>query len=632
METEYEKPLVLVVDDDPTNLRILVSKLNREYRLGVAKSGTKALEYMGKQIPDLVLLDVMMPDMDGYAVCEHIKRDPRLCDIPVVFISYVDDPSQKTVRGNTEKSIEQKRVNLEKYVARLDEISREIVQRDSQVGLLREQQAGFDEKEYEGVPNMEIGKELDEHRRQLLALLDNLPGLAYRETVIGGIPDARRAVSFVSDGVLGLTGYAPDRFMGEERLGLLDIAHEEDRETIRSAIATALKEHRRWELVYRIITAWGEEKWVWEQSSGAFDASGTLITIEGLVNDITEKQKNELGIRRENEELRERLKARCFNNIVGDSPPMREVFELIARAGATEDCVVVFGESGTGKELAARAVHECSARCDKPFIAVNCGAIPENLFESEFFGYKKGAFTGALADRKGCLDRADGGTLFLDELGELSLSAQTKLLRAIEGQGFTPVGGSDLHKPNFRIIAATNRNLAERVASGQMREDFFYRIHVIPIHLPPLRQRKEDIPLLIEYFLNAYPRVGDLPALNGEVMQAFMQYDWPGNIRELHNTLYRYLTLGKVQLGTLQVGSGQLPAGGQTGTGEAEHRQALPQEPLASALDRFEREYLLETLRRNDWKRAETADILGIDRRPLFRKIKQFDLEDEEGK
>ena len=210
---------------------------------------------------------------------------------------------------------------------------------------------------------------------------------------------------------------------------------------------------------------------MWEQSSGAFDASGTLITIEGLVNDITEKQKNELGIRRENEELRERLKARCFNNIVGDSPPMREVFELIARAGATEDCVVVFGESGTGKELAARAVHECSARCDKPFIAVNCGAIPENLFESEFFGYKKGAFTGALADRKGCLDRADGGTLFLDELGELSLSAQTKLLRAIEGQGFTPVGGSDLHKPNFRIIAATNRNLAERVASGQMRED-----------------------------------------------------------------------------------------------------------------------------------------------------------------
>ena len=336
METEYEKPLVLVVDDDPTNLRILVSKLNREYRLGVAKSGTKALEYMGKQIPDLVLLDVMMPDMDGYAVCEHIKRDPRLCDIPVVFISYVDDPSQKT-RGFEVGGVDYitKPFHDAEVLAR---VRTHIMNKQMREQLKRH--------------NAEIGKELDEHRRQLLALLDNLPGLAYRETVIGGIPDARRAVSFVSDGVLGLTGYAPDRFMGEERLGLLDIAHEEDRETIRSAIATALKEHRRWELVYRIITAWGEEKWVWEQSSGAFDASGTLITIEGLVNDITEKQKNELGIRRENEELRERLKARCFNNIVGDSPPMREVFELIARAGATEDCVVVFGESGTGKEPA----------------------------------------------------------------------------------------------------------------------------------------------------------------------------------------------------------------------------------------------------------------------------------------
>ena len=355
---------------------------------------------------------------------------------------------------------------------------------------------------------------------------------------------------------------------------------------------------------------------------GAFDASGTLITIEGLVNDITEKQKTNRrktasGIRR------------ASTTSSGIRRPCGGVLS-IARAGAG-------GLRGRvrrirdGKELAARAVHECTPSRDKPFIAVNCGAIPENLFESEFSATRKArlrarwptakvASTGPTAEPETRRTRG------------IEPSAQTKLLRAIEGQGFTPVGGSDLHKPNFRIIAATNRNLAERVASGQMREDFFYRIHVIPIHLPPLRQRKEDIPLLIEYFLNAYPRVGDLPALNGEVMQAFMQYDWPGNIRELHNTLYRYLTLGKVQLGTLQVGSGQLPAGGQTGTGEAEHRQALPQEPLASALDRFEREYLLETLRRNDWKRAETADILGIDRRTLFRKIKQFDLEDEEGK
>ncbi|MEG1610744.1 MAG: sigma 54-interacting transcriptional regulator [Bilophila sp.] len=613
-----DKPLVLVVDDDPTNLRILVSKLNQEYRLGVAKNGTRALEYMEKIIPDLVLLDVMMPDMDGYTVCQRMKQDVRLLTIPVVFISYVDDPGQKT-RGFEVGGVDYitKPFHDAEVLAR---VRTHIMNKQMREQLERH--------------NARIGRELEEQRRQLVALLDNLPGLAYRESVVNGKPHPRRAVTFVSDGVLGLTGYAPERFMGEEHLGLLDIAHEDDRETIRKTTDTALRERRRWELVYRIITAWGEEKWVWEQSSGAFDAQGRLITVEGLVNDITEKQKNELGIRKENEELKERLKARCFNNIVGDSAPMREVFELIARAGATEDCVVIFGESGTGKELAARAVHECGGRCDKPFIAVNCGAVPENLFESEFFGYRKGAFTGALSDHKGCLDRADGGTLFLDELGELSLSAQTKLLRAIEGQGFTPVGGSELHNPNFRIIAATNRDLAERVASGQMREDFFYRIHVIPIHLPPLRQRREDIPLLVDYFLNAYPRVDDLPPIGSDIMQAFMQYDWPGNIRELHNTLYRYLTLGRVQIGSLQIsaptGLAQscvvaLPEG-------APQKPRVLQEPLTSALDRFEREYLHEILRQNEWKRAETADILGIDRRTLFRKIKQYGLEDEEPK
>lgn len=615
-----DKPLVLVVDDDPTNLRILVSKLNREYRLGVAKSGTRALEYMEKLTPDLVLLDVMMPDMDGYAVCRRMKQHVRLLNIPVVFISYVDDPGQKT-RGFE--------------VGGVDYITKPF--HDAEV-LARVRTHIMNKRMREQLErhNAHIGRELDEHRRQLVALLDNLPGLAYRENVTNGIPHPRRAVTFVSDGVLGLTGYAPERFMGDERLGLLDMAHGDDRETIRTTMDAALLERRRWELVYRIITAWGEEKWVWEQSSGAFDNTGTLVTIEGLVNDITEKQKNELVIRKENEELKERLKARCFTNIVGDSPPMRDVFELVVRAGATEDCVVLFGESGTGKELAARAVHECGRRCDRPFIAVNCGAVPENLFESEFFGYRKGAFTGALSDHKGYLDRADGGTLFLDELGELSLSAQTKLLRAIEGQGFTPVGGSDLHNPDFRIIAATNRDLAERVTSGRMREDFFYRIHVIPIHLPPLRQRREDIPLLVAYFLHAYPRVGDLPPLGADVMQAFMQYDWPGNIRELHNTLYRYLTLGRVQLGSFQIGSSTpslLPQTQQTlPSGDARKMGEVLQEPLASALDRFERDYLREVLCQNEWKRAETADILGIDRRTLFRKIKQYDLEDEEPK
>ena len=613
METEYEKPLVLVVDDDPTNLRILVSKLNREYRLGVAKSGTKALEYMGKQIPDLVLLDVMMPDMDGYAVCEHIKRDPRLCDIPVVFISYVDDPSQKT-RGFEVGGVDYitKPFHDAEVLAR---VRTHIMNKQMREQLKRH--------------NAEIGKELDEHRRQLLALLDNLPGLAYRETVIGGIPDARRAVSFVSDGVLGLTGYAPDRFMGEERLGLLDIAHEEDRETIRSAIATALKEHRRWELVYRIITAWGEEKWVWEQSSGAFDASGTLITIEGLVNDITEKQKNELGIRRENEELRERLKARCFNNIVGDSPPMREVFELIARAGATEDCVVVFGESGTGKELVARAIHNQSQRKDGPWVAVNCAALTESLLESELFGHEKGAFTGADKRRDGRFLQADGGTLFLDEIGEISLLMQVKLLRAIQQREIQRVGGDATLKVDVRIVAATNRNLLDEVAAGRFREDLYYRLNVVSIQVPSLQERSEDIPLLAEHFLKVFGERNrkDVKGFTPKAMDMLIKYPWPGNVRELENAVERAVVL----LFGSYVSERELPlAVTQAYEQEDDAEPSALSVPLEGAtLEDVEREAILRMLDSVGDNKSEAAKRLGISRKTLHTKLKRYGQEQD---
>lgn len=605
---QSNKPVVLVVDDDPVNLDILVQTLEQDYFLIIAKNGKRALELARSHQPDLILLDILMPEMDGFEVCRCLKEDPATEPIPVIFLSVMEAPGQK------HHGFEVGGVDYVTKPFHADEVLAR-VRTHVTIKRLREKLESH---------NMLIGMELHEKSRQLETLMNNLPGLAYQ-----GEHTPDRKVRFVSQGVARLTGYTPEDFTGPDGMGLLSLVHADDREHVSATLETALGNKEPFELTYRIVTSWGEEKWVWEQGAGVYATGpeGPLL-VEGFINDVTEKQKQDNTIRQENEELRNRLKARCSGDIVGSSPQITAVFDLIARAAAVDDNVVVYGESGTGKELVARAIHDGSARYQRPFVAVNCGAIPESLFESELFGYKKGAFTGATADKKGYLDQADGGTLFLDELGEISLMGQVKLLRAIEHGGFTPVGGSQIHRPNVRIIAATNRNLLERVNEGAMRRDFYYRIHVIPIHLPPLRQRKEDIPLLIEYFLNAYPRVGDLPALNGEIMQAFMQYDWPGNIRELHNTLYRYLTLGKVQLGTLQVGSGQMaPA-----NGDAEHRPQLPQEPLASALDRFEREYLLETLRRNDWKRAETAEILGIDRRTLFRKIKQFGLEDEEGK
>jgi PAS domain S-box-containing protein len=600
---QTDRPLILVVDDDPTNLNILVEKLSRRYRLGVAKSGAGALQYLQKRTPDLILLDVMMPDMDGYQVCSRIKADPELRDIPVVFISFVNDPVQKT-HGFEVGGVDYitKPFHEAEVLARVrTHISNNRMRRE----LERH--------------NRQMGQELTDHRRQLALLLNKLPGLAYRERIENGAPHPDRPLVLASEGVLELTGYGPEAFLGEKGLGLMDITHEEDRPLVRKKIREGLAARTPWEQIYRIVTADGPERWVWEQSSGVFDESGTLLSVEGLLNDVTEKQQRELVIQKENKELREQLQAKSFKNIVGRSAPMQEVFTLLARAGATNDCVIIYGESGTGKELAARAVHECSARCNKPFIPVNCGAITESLFESEFFGHRKGAFTGALGDKKGCLDLADGGTLFLDELGELSLSSQTKLLRAIEGHGFTPVGGTALHTPSFRIIAATNRDLAERVRQGKMREDFYYRIHVIPIHLPPLRERREDIPLLIEHFLGAYPSDNDLPAITPGVLQQFMHHDWPGNIRELHNALYRYLTLGRLP------GKGPARPVSPRPTPSEHH---LEQESLATALEEFEKEFLRETLDRNDWKRNETAAALGINRRTLFRKMKQFHLDD----
>ena len=253
----------------------------------------------------------------------------------------------------------------------------------------------------------------------------------------------------------------------------------------------------------------GSRIWVSLHARPIMDNKGKLLLIEGIFFDITERKREadalrerEEYLRKENIRLRSNIKDRYrFGDIVGKSTAMQDVYEMILKAAATVTNVIIYGESGTGKELVARAIYQFSDRKKKRFVPVNCGAIPEHLLESEFFGYKKGAFTGAANNKAGYLDLADDGVLFLDELGEIGPNLQVKLLRVLEGGGYTPVGGLEVRKPNLRIIAATNRNLQDYVARGIMREDFYYRIHIIPIHLPPLRERKEDIPLLIEHFM-----------------------------------------------------------------------------------------------------------------------------------
>ena len=309
-----------------------------------------------------------------------------------------------------------------------------------------------------------------------------------------------------------------------------------------------------------------------------------------------------------------------LGRIIGRSAAMQPVYELIEKAAAADVNVIIYGESGTGKELVAHAIHELSCRKSSSFVPVNCGAIPETLMESEFFGHRKGAFTGAVIDKHGFLDLAKGGTLFLDELGDIGHGMQVKLLRAIDGGGYMPIGGTQLRLPDVRIIAATNRDVAAQVRNGIIREDFFYRIHVIPVYLPPLRVRKDDIPLLVDHFVEKFGKGKRPQLLAPRVMEALKAHDWPGNVRELQNTVYRYLTLN-----TLDFAGTALPPAPETQTGRASSMETADG-GLDARVQQFEKQLILQTLERHRWQREVTAEALGIHRKTLFTKMKKYEL------
>jgi len=354
---------------------------------------------------------------------------------------------------------------------------------------------------------------------------------------------------------------------------------------------------------------------------GAHAVMASLRDITGSVLEKRAMEEEAEHLRQENIILRSGVKDRYrFGAIIGKSPAMQEVYERILRAATSDTHVILVGESGTGKELVAREIHERSPRRDRAFVPVHCGAIPEGLVESEFFGHKRGAFTGATADKTGILDAAHRGTLFLDEVGEISPSMQVKLLRAVGEGGFTPLGSSEVRRPDLRIIAATHRDLAEMVRSGRMRQDFYYRIGVIPIRLPPLRERKEDLPLLIQHFWEEQGTVQEAPPLTGKVFDALIGHDWPGNIRELQNVLHRYRTLRKIDF----MRGGTPPADRKPEEPVEESTQDIP--PLRSAVREVEKRLILRSLDLYRWHRGKVASRLGIDPKTLLKKMRDYGI------
>jgi two-component system nitrogen regulation response regulator NtrX len=321
--------------------------------------------------------------------------------------------------------------------------------------------------------------------------------------------------------------------------------------------------------------------------------------------------------------LRDQVESRY--QIVGSSFAIRQVLERVEKVAPADARVLVTGENGTGKELVARAIHRLSGRSQGPFIEVNCAAIPSELIESALFGHVKGSFTGAVSDSAGKFEQADGGTLFLDEIGDMSLAAQAKVLRALEEGVVTRVGGSRSIEVDVRVLAATNKDLAEEIAAGRFREDLFYRLNVVPVHVPPLRERREDVPMLVQHFARALARQARVgaKAFSDEAMERLAARDWPGNVRELRNTVERLLILGSSERVCAEdvdlLAPGRAGGGGSAG-------DILGVETFADFKERAERAFILQKLRENDWNVAETARKVDMPRSNLYKKIERYGL------
>lgn len=347
---------------------------------------------------------------------------------------------------------------------------------------------------------------------------------------------------------------------------------------------------------------------------GAFDYLAKPYNLSELELTISKALENKV-LKEKNESMRKIIKQQNVFKIIGENQKFQELLSLTRRVADSEVPVLIEGESGTGKELFAKALHYWSCRTEEPFVAINSGALPEQLLESELFGHVKGAFTGASQDKKGLVEAAGGGTLFLDELGEMPLVLQVKLLRFLETGEFRRVGDVRERKVKVRVVAATNRNLEKEVADGNFREDLYYRLNVVKLTIPPLRERKDDLPLLVDYFIKKR-NVDDHKLMSPQAFAELQNYDFPGNVRELHHLIERGLLLSKGKM--IEADDLLLP--------NRPRKIVQVQECTLCTLEELEKEHIEKVLNKFDWNKTKAAEVLGISIRNLYRKIEQFAL------
>ncbi len=628
------KRCVLVIDDEDIVRDSISTYLEDSgFIVDQAADGREGLERFRAVTPDVVLLDLRMPRMDGLEVLEAMAGE--LARVPVIVVTgagvlqdavaalrlgafdFVTKPivDMAVLEHAVNRALERTRLRDEnrRYQAHLET---EIRSRTLDLQRRTEELLAA---------NSELKKEIAIREKTAAALKQSEARLAEIVSIFEGFIytcDAQFRLDFVNRRLVDHLGADPTGSSCHFSLYGLEkpcpwCRHPD--------VFTGQTVH----------TEFYNEKdgrWYDAVQAPVFDAEGQVRHLQAVVLDITERKATEDWLRQREIQLAEknrRLKsslrtASRFGQIIGKSRAMQEVYESILKAAESNAHVIIYGESGTGKELVAKTIHDLSDRGSRKFVTVHCGAIPDNLVESEFFGYRKGAFTGADQDKPGYLDAADGGTLFMDEVGELNLTMQVKLLRAIEGGGYTPIGSSEVKQADIRIVAATNRNLRSSLETGSFRKDFYYRIHILPIYLPALKSRKEDIPLLVNHFLSDYPHGDRIPVVPQRVIAAMQRYDWPGNVRELQNSVHRYITLG--QLDFLDLGPATEPETQTVSTDDLPLHPDRTDLALSDAVQAFEKRYIEHLLKENQWHRSRVAELLGIDRRTLFRKMKGLGL------
>jgi len=611
----------LLVDDNPTNLQLLFGTLKGlGHKLLVAKSGEDALKVAQWAQPDLILLDILMAGIDGFETCARLKADPVTRDIAVIFLSALDDTADK-IKGLSLGAVDYiaKPFQAEEVIAR--------VETHLEIAHLRSQ--------------------LAERNRQLEAA--NQPILDSVGDGIYGL-DLDGNITFANPAAVQLTGYPQEALIGHSlhELHLYARWDGSPYHFIETGIYQTLKQG---------VAKHSDSDVFWRQAGDHFAASWSCTPIrrdgeiQGAVlafRDITQRKRQEHQLRdalAEVERLRDRLQAENaylqaevktegrFDSIVGQSPALKAVLDQIDQVAPTNSSVLIIGESGTGKEALARAIHDLSARRDRPLIKVNCGAITPSLIESELFGHEKGAFTGANRQRQGHFELADGGTIFLDEIGELPLDAQVKLLRVLQEHEISRLGSESAIKVDVRVIAATNRDLVEMVENGDFRMDLFYRLNVFPLTVPPLRERREDIPLLVTKFLadqaraqgRAFSRVSE------DGMRVLMSYQWPGNIRELQNVIERAAILARDQVVSIAphlVYSGINAPAGLVMRGTAEEPAGGEEEFVSLAEN--EARYIRRVLDHTGWAiagRGGAAEVLDLPASTLRSRMKKLGIQ-----